>query len=194
MDFEDVDFEADFETTKDDLSELVSNLECEEFHAAMRLLQGAVLDNRTILAFGNGGSASNASHFVSDLIQFGLGKSRPVRCISPGQNIELSTAISNDINFDAVLKKMVENYLCKNDLLVVFSVSGTSRNIELGVRQAISQGAQIIGLFGKTEGSTAELADCAIIVPSLSPRLVETVHCFLGQELAARAYGQIVQQ
>ncbi|MEP4552281.1 MAG: SIS domain-containing protein [Tateyamaria sp.] len=180
-----------FEEIKYNLSNALDLLENSDFMSALALVSDAANRNKTIIAFGNGGSASNSSHFASDLIQFAQRAGKQVNCISPIQSSELISAISNDIDFDLVLKSVVDNYLNKDDLLIVFSVSGTSRNIELGVERAFQKGTRVLGLFGKNRSLTTDMADSAIMVQSQTPRIVETVHCFLGQELAARAFEQM---
>ena len=121
-------------------------------------------------------------------MQFAQKVTKQVRCISPMQNSEWISATSNDFDFHLVLKMLVDNYLNEGDLLIVFSVSGTSRNIELGAKRASQIGARVLGLFGNCSSATPDLADSSIIVEANAPRIVETVHCFLGQELAARAF------
>src|SRR5919112_2707948 len=90
----------------------------------------ALKEDRQIFVFGNGGSASNASHFVTD-----LGKSssdltyRRFRCLSLNENLGWITAIGNDYAYEDVYLRQLENYARPGDLAMALSVSGNSPNL-----------------------------------------------------------------
>src|SRR6478609_6766563 len=80
------------------------------------LLQKALVEDRQIFVFGNGGSAANASHFVTDL---GKGSSDKVgkrfRCLSLNDNVSWITAIGNDYCYDDIFVRQLTNFARPGD-------------------------------------------------------------------------------
>src|SRR6476620_6668738 len=97
-------------------------------------LREAWKEDRKIFVFGNGGSAANASHFVTDL---GKGASdslpKPFRCMSINDNTPWITALGNDYHFDEVFTRQLNNFAEKGDILFTMSVSGSSPNLVAAV-------------------------------------------------------------
>jgi D-sedoheptulose 7-phosphate isomerase len=93
---------------------------------------------RFIFICGNGGSASTAEHFTTDLIKKGY----PAICLN--SNNSVMTMIANDYGYQYVFSRQLETYANKKDLLIVFSVSGTSPNIV----KALKVGIPSIEVFG----------------------------------------------
>jgi len=128
-------------------------------------LQKALREDRQIFVFGNGGSASNASHFVTDL---GKGSSdkigRRFRCSSLNDNVSWLTALGNDYAYDEVFSRQLMNYGRPGDLVLVMSVSGNSPNVVRGVEWAKKNGLETIALVGGKKGQLAELADTVIVI------------------------------
>jgi D-sedoheptulose 7-phosphate isomerase len=99
-----------------------------------------------VFVCGNGGSASTAEHFTNDLF------SKGVRAICLNSNTAIMTMIANDYGYEYVFSKQLEVYAKVDDLLIVFSWSGLSKNI---VRASLV-GLETIEIFGKpNEGKQA---------------------------------------
>lgn len=177
---------ASFIEKKNEVARILAHLNTEQFERALSFLQHHINHRKTILAFGNGGSASNASHFASDLTQAALRSNQTTICIAANNDAELNTAISNDISFDEILATRVRSHLLAGDLLVVFSVSGTSINVTNGISEAKTRKVNTLGFFGRKHTNSTKSVDCYISVDSDSPELVETAHLFLAQELVLR--------
>src|SRR5919108_2406259 len=94
------------------------------------LLRQALREDRQIFVFGNGGSAANASHFVTDL---GKGASDKLgarfRCMSLNDNVSWMTALGNDYSYEDVFVRQLMNYGKRGDVVLVMSVSGNSPNV-----------------------------------------------------------------
>lgn len=124
-------------------------------------------ENRQIFVFGNGGSASNCSHFVCDL---GKGSSismgSPFRCLSLNDNVAWMTAIANDFSYDDVFVRQLENYAKPGDLILSLSVSGNSPNCVKAMEWGKKQGLTLLALTGAKRGRMAELADHLIVIDS----------------------------
>ena len=128
-------------------------------------LRKALLEDRQIFVFGNGGSAANASHFVTDL---GKGASdkmgRRFRCLSLNDNVSWMTALGNDYSYEEIFSRQLMNYGRPGDLVLVMSVSGNSPNVVRGVDWAKRNGLETIALVGGKRGALAELADTVIVI------------------------------
>src|SRR4051812_17799506 len=108
-------------------------------------LKAALKEDRHIFVFGNGGSASNASHFVTDL---GKGASDKVgkrfRCFSLNDNVSWMTAIGNDYHYDEIFSRQLMNYGKPGDIVMALSVSGNSPNVVRGLEWAKKNGLKTI--------------------------------------------------
>jgi len=128
-------------------------------------LRAALLADRQIFVFGNGGSAANASHFATDL---GKGASdklgRRFRVLSLNDNVPWMTAIANDYEYADVFVRQLENYARPGDLILSVSVSGNSPNCVRAFEWAKKHGLKSIAIVGAKRGKMAELADTAIVI------------------------------
>ena len=114
----------------------------EQFREALR-------QDRQIFVFGNGGSASNASHFATDL---GKGSSdkigRRFRILSLNDNVSWMTALGNDYSYEDVFVRQLMNYARPGDIAFTMSVSGSSPNAVRAMEWAKGNGLQTIALVG----------------------------------------------
>ena len=97
---------------------------------------------RFIWVCGNGGSASTAEHFVTDLVK----KSYPA--ISLSSNTSLITMIGNDYGYDEIFARQIKTYGSGNDLLITISCSGTSPNIVKAIEAAFAMEIYQFETFG----------------------------------------------
>ena len=132
---------------------------------------------KQIFICGNGGSAANASHFVTDL---GKNSSEaigsPFRVLSLNDNVSWITAIGNDYSYDDVFMRQLHNYGNAGDVLMVISVSGNSPNLVKAVAWAKERGMKTIALVGGKRGRLAELTDQVVVVEDTHYGRVEDVH------------------
>lgn len=139
--------------------------------------RAALAEDRQILVFGNGGSAANASHFITDL---GKGSSDKVgkrfRCLSLNDNVSWMTALGNDYAYEDVFVRQLENYARPGDLVMVMSVSGNSPNVVKAVEWAKRSGVFTIALVGGKRGRLADLADVPVVIDSHHYGRVEDAH------------------
>lgn len=140
---------------------------------------------KQIFVFGNGGSASNASHFITD-----LGKSASeasenhFKCLSLNECTSLITAIANDYAYEDVFVKQMENFANPNDLVLTMSVSGSSPNLVKAVKWANEKGLYTIALLGGKEGTLTGMADKVVRVDSTHYGRVEDLHMMICHMIA----------
>jgi D-sedoheptulose 7-phosphate isomerase len=129
--------------------------------------QKALKEDRQIFVFGNGGSAANASHFVTDL---GKGASdklgKRFRCLSLNDNVSWLTALGNDYCYEDVFVRQLTNYARPGDVVLVMSVSGNSPNVVRALEWAGKNGLSTIALVGRKRGRLAALAQQVIVIES----------------------------
>ncbi len=131
------------------------------------LFKKALDEDRQIFVFGNGGSAANASHFVTDLGKGASDKLRKrFRCLSLNDNISWITALGNDYCYEDVFVRQLENYGRPGDIVFVMSVSGNSPNLVRGVEWAAKNKLTTIALVGGKRGRLATLAEHVIVIDS----------------------------
>lgn len=134
-------------------------------------------EDRQIFVFGNGGSASNSSHFITDLGKSSSDKTfRRFRCLSLNENLSWITAIGNDYAYEDVYLRQLQNYARPGDLVMVMSVSGSSPNLVKAVEWCRQQGVRTVALLGAQRGKLATLADKQIVIDSTHYGRVEDCH------------------
>ena len=142
-----------------------------------QLLKKCWEEDRQLFVFGNGGSAANASHFITDL---GKGASdklgKRFRCLSLNDNTAWITALGNDYSYEDVFSGQLQNYARPGDIVLTMSVSGNSPNLVKAVQWANEHDLTSIALVGGKRGKLAELAHEVIVVDSEHYGRVEDAH------------------
>jgi D-sedoheptulose 7-phosphate isomerase len=150
------------------------------------ILLAARSAGRTIYFFGNGGSASTASHFVVDIGKATIrGDGRRFKCVALVDNVESVTAWANDAEYSKVFSEQLKGLSQKGDVAVGISGSGNSPNVLRAVEMARSMGLTTIGLSGLGGGKLKEMVDVSIVVPSNSMQHTEDVHLLICHLLTA---------
>ena len=123
-----------------------------------------------LLAFGNGGSATDAMDLVADL------RSARRRALDLSDDSSILTALANDLGPEVLFQRQIIAHGCEGDVAVGFSTSGGSANILLALEQARRSGLATVAIVGYDGGRIAadELADHVILAPSeYIPRIQE---------------------
>jgi D-sedoheptulose 7-phosphate isomerase len=159
------------------------------FEAMQRIvpvLLKARADDRTIYFFGNGGSASTASHFVVDIGKATIrGDGKRFRCVALVDNVESVTAWANDADYSKVFAEQLKGLAHPGDVAFGISGSGNSPNVLEAVRVARALGLSTVGLTGMGGGKLRDLVDVPLVVPSNSMQHIEDVHLFVCHLLTA---------
>ena len=141
------------------------------------LFKSALDNERQIFVFGNGGSAANASHFITDLGKGSSDKThKRFRCLSLNDNTTWITAIGNDYCYEDIFMRQLMNQAKPGDLLLVLSVSGNSPNLVKAVEWAKANRLHCIALVGAKKGKLAELADTVMVIDDTHYGRVEDAH------------------
>jgi D-sedoheptulose 7-phosphate isomerase len=150
------------------------------------LLLAARSADRTIFFFGNGGSASTASHFVVDIGKATIrGESKRFRCVALVDNVESLTAWANDAEYSVVFSEQLRTLGHPGDVAVGISGSGNSPNVLKAMELARTMKLRTIGLTGMGGGRLKELVEVPVVVPSNSMQHVEDAHLLICHLLTA---------
>jgi len=150
------------------------------------VLQAAREQDRTIYFFGNGGSASTASHFVCDI---GKLTNRPghrrYKCIALNDSIPNLTAWANDFDYASVFSEQLATLGTAGDVAFGISGSGNSPNVLKAIEVATAKGLRTIGLTGIGGGKLKGIVEVPVVVPSNSMQHTEDVHLMICHVLAS---------
>jgi D-sedoheptulose 7-phosphate isomerase len=133
--------------------------------------------------FGNGGSATQALHFATELVGRFERERRGIRSYALVADTSLITAVANDYSFDVIFARQIESLCRPGDVAVGLSTSGNSANVLQGVDAAASLGALTVGFTGDDGGKLARSVDIPIVVPHPRTCRIQEAHLFLGHTL-----------
>lgn len=151
------------------------------------------LENKgKLMACGNGGSATQASHMVGEFVgRFAL--DRPSLPAISLFDLAATTAVGNDYGYNDVFSRFVDSLGNKNDILFSISTSGNSGNCLKAMESAKQKGALNIALLGHGGGKMKNLADLGIVVPSDDTPLIQEIHLmvihWLCEEIESHFFG-----
>ena len=150
-----------------------------QIEQAARLLVHCFTQGGKVLACGNGGSATDAQHFASIMINR-FEQERPgLAAIALTTDISTLTAISNNSTYDQVFARQVKALGQPGDVLLAISTSGNSPNVLHAVAAAHARNMHVIALTGRSGGRMAEQMqedDVFLCVPAESTARIQEVH------------------
>src|SRR5215510_14454267 len=147
--------------------------------AAAAMMTQCLLEDGKVLSCGNGGSAADAQHFSSELLnRFEL--VRPgLPAVALTTDSSTLTSISNDYKFSEVLAKQVRAIGQPAHVLLAISTSGNSDNVVRAIHAAHERGLRVVALTGRDGGAVAGLladGDIEIRVPADRTCRIQEVH------------------
>jgi len=132
-----------------------------------------------LLAFGNGGSACDASHAAVEFAHPIIERRRALPAIALSESTALLSAVGNDGDFSRVFVDQIDLLARPHDALLGISTSGASSNVAVALRRGRELGLFTIGFAGRDGGSMADLCDVCLVVPSWSIHRIQEVHTLL---------------
>ena len=129
-----------------------------------QLLENKIKSNKNVFICGNGGSAAIANHYVADYLKLlRTDTNLKPKFISLVSNLELITAISNDINYDEIFSYQIESLANSKDLLIIISSSGNSKNLINALKIAKKKNMKIISFVGFNGGIIHKKSDLSLL-------------------------------
>jgi len=174
------DFDNYLKKYLDELSKSIINSNKKQLQEAINLIVKKIKNNNTIFVCGNGGSAAIANHYVCDYLKFFRDRTKyKPKIISLSSNLETITAIANDISYDQIFKYQAESLSKKNDLIIIISSSGNSKNIIELLKFAKKKGISSIGFSGFNGGYLEKNSNISININAKNYGLSEDAHHIL---------------
>jgi D-sedoheptulose 7-phosphate isomerase len=149
-----------------------------------RRMAESLLAGGRVLAFGNGGSAADAQHFVAELVGRFARERAGLSAIALTTDPSVVTAVANDMGYASVFRRQVEAHGRAGDVALGISTSGRSPNVVEALRAARSRGLVTVGLTGEGGGEIASLVHHLIAVPHPDTQRVQEVHSMVLHVLA----------
>ena len=151
----------------------------ESIAAAGQLMADALLSDGKILSCGNGGSAADAQHFSSELLNRFEMERPGLPAVALTTDASTVTSISNDYSYEEIFSKQVRALGKPQDVLLGISTSGNSENVIRAIDAAHERGMKVVALSGRDGGRMAELfeeGDVEIRVPATRTARIQEVH------------------
>ena len=170
----------------DEVKSTLLNIDAIALREAVGVLLEAIQNQKTIYCFGNGGSASTASHFANDfnkILNSAVDNKFQFICLN--DNIATIMAIANDISYEDVFSYQLQGRLKPGDVVIAISGSGNSKNIIKAVEYAWACGNTVIGLTGFDGGRLKQLANINLHVPINNMQITEDIHLLFNHLLVS---------
>lgn len=143
-------------------------------------------NGRFVYVFGNGGSATSATHFCEDLGKSSLRESdlqdeskRRLKIMSLTDNVGWMLAVGNDVGYEDIFVQQLMNYGQAGDLVLAISGSGNSPNIIKAVDWANRNGLTTFGISGFRGGKLKEIQTDGLHIALDDMGMVESIHLCL---------------
>jgi D-sedoheptulose 7-phosphate isomerase len=146
-----------------------------------------------LVLFGNGGSASDASHIAAEFVGRCTRDRRALAALSLSDNGAAVTSIGNDFGFDQIFARQVEALASPGDVVMGLTTSGRSENVLAGLAEARRRGAATVALCGTYDEQLRPVVDHCVAVPSSRTPRIQEVHLLWGHiwsELVERSLAE----
>lgn len=162
----------------EELQQVLAAVPHEAINQIADILIEAYESRRVVYLFGNGGSASLASHFACDL---GKGTAycnggKRFRALALTDNLATLTAWANDSDYEDVFSEQLLNFVQPSDVAFAISGSGNSKNVLNALHAAREARAITLGISGFAGGQMKALCDICVVVPSNNMQIIEDLH------------------
>ena len=156
----------------------LSSLEARMVEAADLIEQCLRAGNKLLLC-GNGGSATDAAHFATELVVRFAKDRRAYPAICLATDGGLLTAAGNDYGFDEIFARQVAAIGVSGDVLICLTTSGKSKNVARALEKAKERKLKTIAFLGRDGGSTIGMADIDLLIRSDSTARIQEAHQLL---------------
>lgn len=178
-----------------EIKEVIDRLPLEGLMEIVNLILTAYKKNKQIFVFGNGGSASTASHFACDINKtVSLNQEKRFKVICLNDNLPTLLAYANDGSYQDIFLEQLKNFLQPNDVVIGISGSGNSENVVRAIQYANENSAESIALTGFDGGKLAKTAKSSVIIPVDDLQKVEDLHLIMVHmimRIASESAGQV---
>src|ERR1700720_4444931 len=174
----------------EELQSVVAGLPYESINELTEIVLKAYESGNSLYLFGNGGSASLASHFACDL---GKGTAycnggKRFRVLALTDNVPTLTAWANDSGYEDVFSEQLRNFVQPHDVAFAISGSGNSKNVLNALQVAREAGGTTVGISGFQGGEMKALCKICVVVPSDNMQIIEDLHLAMAHSIFRTVY------
>ena len=167
-------FEAHHKVVSDSLAALAPAIA-----ASADAMASALVAGRKVIAFGNGGSATQASHLVGELLGRFKENRRPLPAVALACDPAAVTCIATDFGYETLFERQVEAFTQPGDIAIGLTTSGKSENVLRGLAAGGKGGAVTIALTGAAGLAEGAGADYVLAVPSKITAHIQELHLMI---------------
>lgn len=156
---------------------------------AVDILVSALKNGNKVLSCGNGGSAADAQHFSSELLNRFHHDRPSLPAIALTTDASTVTSIANDYAYDQIFARQISSLGQAGDILLAISTSGNSANIVQAIKTAQDRGMSVIAMTGHEGGKMVQILgnkDVELRVPSSITARIQEVHLLILHVLCSR--------
>ena len=162
-------------------SDVLKSIDQDKVRRASETIIKSLTNGKKIFWCGNGGSASQANHLSAELVGGMYQKKiKPFQSICLNVDTAFITAWSNDDSFDNIFVRQLEALGDNDDVLILLSTSGNSKNIINAIKCAHSRGIRFISLTGNDGGAAKRLGGININVKTDDTQRIQEMHILIG--------------
>jgi D-sedoheptulose 7-phosphate isomerase len=140
----------------------------------------SLTSGRKILLAGNGGSAADAQHIAGELVSRFAFNRPGLAAMALTTDTSILTAIGNDYGYENIFSRQIQAISSEGDVLIVYSTSGKSKNILVGIEEAKKHKLITIGFTGNNGGPMRDFCDFILEVPHSDTPRIQEAHAKLG--------------
>jgi D-sedoheptulose 7-phosphate isomerase len=180
----------------DELQRVVAGLPHDSINQIAETLLKAYESEQSLYLFGNGGSASLASHFACDL---GKGTAycnggKRFRVLALTDNLPTLTAWANDSGYEEIFSEQLKNFVQPCDVAFAISASGNSKNVLNALQVGREAGARTVGISGFDGGKMKSMCDICVVVPSNNVQIIEDLHLAMAHSIYRIVHSRITHR
>jgi D-sedoheptulose 7-phosphate isomerase len=154
-------------------------------------LAAVLRSGNKILAFGNGGSAADAQHFTSELVNRYVLDRPALPAMALTTDTSTLTSVANDSDYRFVFSRQVEAFGEAGDAALAISTSGNSANVLEAVEVCRQRGLETLGLAGRDGGKLAARVDLCLTVNHAETARIQEVHGMIVHLLCQVIEGEL---
>ena len=178
---------VDFEDYKIRLIDSLNYIEEKKIIEILNIFTNKIKRKKNIFVCGNGGSAAISNHYICDFLKLVRQKTKyKPKFLSLASSMETITAISNDFSYDKIFSYQLETLGEKDDVIILISSSGNSKNMIEVLKIAKKKRIFVISFTGFNGGYLKKNSNLSIHIPTKTFSIAEDAHHILMHHLMER--------
>ena len=151
-----------------------------KINKSVKLISKSVQQKGKLLIIGNGGSAADSQHMATELVGKYLKVRKPFPAIALTTDTSILTSISNDMDFNKIFTRQIDEIKTTKDIIFAITTSGKSKNIIDALKFSKKNRLKSICLTGKEAPKSLEgMCDIVIRVPEFRVDRIQELHIFI---------------